>query len=129
MSRENAEIVRRLIEEFNRTGRFPLEFCHPEMSFVTRGELMGRRERRGHDGMRHVMNEFREAWDEIHTELTEIVEHGDALVAVGKFRLRARSGVELETEEAWAYWFRDGKVTRIEQHGARGAALEAIGLP
>jgi hypothetical protein len=37
--------------------------------------------------------------------------------------------VDLEAEEAaWAYWLRDGKLTRIEQHGDRQKALEAAGL-
>jgi len=34
----------------------------------------------------------------------------------------------LEVEAAWAYWLRDRKLTRIEQHGNRLKAVEAAGL-
>ena len=42
--------------------------------------------------------------------------------------LRAQSGVELETAAAWVTWCRDGKIARIEQHGPRDEAFEAVGL-
>ena len=50
------------------------------------------------------------------------------MVAVGRFRLKAHSGVELEVEESWAYWLTDGLVRRLEQHGTKEAALAATGL-
>ena len=49
-------------------------------------------------------------------------------MAVVRIELRSHAGVELEVEEAWAYWLRDGKLIRIEQHGTREKALEAAGL-
>jgi hypothetical protein len=36
--------------------------------------------------------------------------------------------VELEVDEGWATWLRNGKITRIEQHGTKQEALEAAGL-
>lgn len=96
------------------------------MVFVTRGELMGKTEHRGQDGIRHAMREFDEAWAEINPALTELAEvREDVLVATFRFELRAHSGVEMEVDEYWAYWFRDGKLVRIEQHGTREEALSA----
>ena len=46
-----------------------------------------------------------------------------------RIELQSHEGVELEVDEAWVYWLRDGKLTRIEQHGSREEALEAAGLP
>jgi hypothetical protein len=36
--------------------------------------------------------------------------------------------LELETEEAWAYWLVRGKIARIEQYRTRQKALEAAGM-
>ncbi len=57
-----------------------------------------------------------------------MIEGDNVAVAVVRFELLSQTGVELEVEEAWAYWLRDGKFTRIEQHGSRRKALEAAGL-
>jgi hypothetical protein len=44
------------------------------------------------------------------------------------FHLRAQSGVELDVEEAWVYWVRNGKIWRMKQHASKQEALEAAGL-
>jgi ketosteroid isomerase-like protein len=72
--------------------------------------------------------DFREAWAEIQAEPIELIEDGDAVVAVFRFSLTSRAGVSLETEEGWAYWLSDGRIHRIEQHATREAALEAAGI-
>jgi hypothetical protein len=45
-----------------------------------------------------------------------------------RWHLRGRSGVELDEVEGWVTCIRDGKITRIEQHGSKVEALEAAGL-
>jgi hypothetical protein len=44
------------------------------------------------------------------------------------FQLCGHSGVELEVDQAWAYWMREGKIRRIEQYGSKREALDAAGL-
>jgi ketosteroid isomerase-like protein len=80
--------------------------------------------------MREAVNAFREAWGtSAHGEILGITGTGDVLVAEVRFRLRgAGSGVELAVDEGWAYWMRDGKAVRIEQHGSKQQALEAAAL-
>jgi ketosteroid isomerase-like protein len=51
---------------------------------------------------------------------------GDAIVSVIRRQLRAHSGVELETVDAWLTSFRDGKISQIEQHGTEQEALDAV---
>ena len=47
-----------------------------------------------------------------------------------RFQVRGvASGAELEVDEGWAIWMRDGRFVRIEQHGSRERALESAGLP
>ena len=128
MSEQNVRIVERVVDAFNATGAPPLALFAPDVVFATRGEIVGSQEYHGHDGLMRGFGEFGEAWQSIEAEIVEMLEGADTVVAVGRFRLKAHSGVELEVEETWAYWLSDGLVRRVEQHGSRDAALAAAGL-
>jgi ketosteroid isomerase-like protein len=129
MSEENLETLRRTAEHFKRTGAFgPVADYDPEVTFTVRGDVGGPETFIGHDGLLAVMASFSEVWAEIDPTITELVEGDDVAVAVINFALRSHAGVDLKIEEAWAYWFRNGKICRIEQHAGRDAALEAVGL-
>jgi ketosteroid isomerase-like protein len=84
--------------------------------------------RRGLEGLRRGNESLRTVWAEITGEIEEVTASGDRVVSVIRWRLRGHSGVELEEVEGWATWVRDGRITRIEQHGSKKAALEAAGL-
>ena len=71
---------------------------------------------------------MRQVWAKLHGEILEVVDSGEVVVSVIRWHLRGRSGVELDEVEGWVTWIRDGKITRIEQHGSRAEALEAAGL-
>jgi hypothetical protein len=61
-------------------------------------------------------------------ELRELVGEGDRFVARIGFQLRgAASGVEVEVDEAWAIWMREGRFFCIEQYGDWAEALAAAG--
>jgi hypothetical protein len=89
---ENADLVRRAIDYFGKTG------------------------------------DFRDVWAEWAFEADAFIEGAHAVVVPLLFRVRCQSGVELVIEETWAYWLRDGKIRRVEQHGTEQAALKAAGL-
>jgi len=128
MSQVNVEVVRRVIDYVNETGEAgPLDVYDPQVAFTTRGDV-GTTTFTGHQGMADAIANFGEAWAETATHIIELIDSDDVVVAVLRFDLRSHAGVELEVEEAWAYWLRDGKLTRIEQHGSREKALEAGGL-
>jgi ketosteroid isomerase-like protein len=97
------------------------------MVFVARGELVGRTEYHGFDGVRAAMAEVSESWAELKPRVKDVLEVGDdrCLITQG-FHLRSHSGVELEVDEFWAVWMRDGQFARIEQHGGREEALAAL---
>ena len=130
MSERNLRIVEQVVEGFNETGGPRLELFSPDVVFVNRGEIAGTQEFHGHDGLMRGFGEFGEAWQSIEAEIVEMLEGADTVVAVGRFRLKAHSGVELEVEETWAYWLADGLVRRVEQHGDEGsrARLSQVGL-
>ena len=129
MSEENVEIVRRVIDHVNETGEAgPLELYDAEVTFTTRGDVGGPETFSGHGGMAAAVDRFAEAWAKTTAHIIEVIEGDDVVVAVVRIELISQTGVELEVEEAWAYWLGDGKLTRIEQHGSRRKALEAAGL-
>lgn len=129
MSEENVAIVRRVIDYVNETGEAgPLELYDAAVTFTTRGDLGGPETFTGHRGMVDAVARFGEVWAKTAAHIIELIEDEDVVVAVVRFELLSKTGVELDVEEAWAYWLRDGKLTRIEQHGSRGKALEAAGL-
>ena len=71
---------------------------------------------------------FREAWASSTFDAQQFIETGEGAVVLVLSHLRAQSGVELDVEEAWAYWVRDGSICRIEQYGTKREALQVAGL-
>jgi ketosteroid isomerase-like protein len=128
MSQENVEIVRRVIDYFGETGEIPSDYYAPEVVFAMRPDGPSRGVFHGIEGLRRAVAEFRDAWAESAFEAETFIEGNDTVVVPLLFRLRSQSGVELEVEEFWAYWLRDGKICRVEQHGTKQDALKAVGL-
>jgi ketosteroid isomerase-like protein len=128
MSQENVEVLSRAIDHLNEAGEPKWELYAPDLVWTTRGDGPMLNTYRGLDGLRRGTDSLREVWAQFRAEVLEIVEIDEAIVSVLRWSLRAHSGVELETVEAWVTWIRDGKIARIEQHGSKGEALQALGL-
>jgi ketosteroid isomerase-like protein len=123
----NAEIVELALERFSLSGGPDWSLYADDVVFVTRGELLGKREFRGHEGYRRLLDEFGESWAEIRGKPTAIEEvAGDVVVASIRWHVRAHSEIELDVDEAWGCWFRDGRFVRIEQHGTLDEALASL---
>ncbi|HEX3294628.1 MAG TPA: hypothetical protein VHR38_12925 [Solirubrobacterales bacterium] len=82
----------------------------------------------GKQGLADVNAAFREVWKKIDAQIVELIEGDDVVVAMMRMRLLSHEGVDLEVEEDWPYWLRDGTVVRVEQHATKPSALEAAGL-
>ena len=128
---ENVAALRRAVEHLNATRDFAWDLYTPDVVFSTRGEFGGRDTYEGHDGLERAMSAFRSVWgDSIAFEIRDISGGPEAYVLVLHFHLRGeQSGVELELDEGWAAWMREGRIARIEQYGTRQEAAEAAGLP
>jgi ketosteroid isomerase-like protein len=123
----NAEILHRALDRFSLSGGPDWSLYDEDVVFVTRGDLAGRTEFRGHEGFRRFLEEYGESWSEIRGEATHIEQMADdVLVASICWRVRAHSEVELDVDEGWACWFRDGRFVRIEQYATREEALAAV---
>jgi len=128
MSQENVEIVRRAIRHLNEAREPDWDLYAIDLVWTSRPDGPAHFTYRGLDGLRRGSASMRQVWAELHGEILEVVEGGDAVVAVIRWHLRGQSGVELDEVEGWVTWIRDGKITRIAQYGTKAEALEAAGL-
>jgi ketosteroid isomerase-like protein len=127
VSEENVEIVRRTIEAVN--GGSIAEDCfdanveyHPMPAAPVPYAY------RGVEGVRDGLLSLQEAWSEMKVEATRFIEAGDTVVALIRYEVRGRgSGVTMEGEQAWAFWFRKGLICRVDQYAGEDDALKAVG--
>jgi ketosteroid isomerase-like protein len=129
MSQENVEIVRRFDQAASRgdVEAFLLDM-HPDIEFFPRRASM-QGCYYGHQGIRQFFAENAENYEFFAVENEEFRDLGDRLLAFGTARVRGKgSGVEVETRTALVLTFREGKIIRFEDFGARSRALEAVGL-
>ena len=60
----------------------------------------------GHEGLRRFFNDFSEPWEEISTQLEEVIEDRDEQVVVlVSFHARGREGIELDVRFIQIYHF------------------------
>jgi ketosteroid isomerase-like protein len=133
MSAENVEAFKRGLEAGNRGDVDGLlDELHPEIEWHSAlHALMGGEQTvfRGHAGVRRMLGDLYESFDEVHIEMSEFRDLGDGVVAFGHTRNRGKaSGVETETPLALVTQIKDGKTISIRAYLDRKEALEAAGL-
>ena len=87
----------------------------------------GERQFRGHDGLVQAFTEWIEPFSEYRAEALDFIEAGDRILVPNRqWGTGKTSGAKVEIEVTWAYEFRDGLVTRIDEYDnldeARAAA-------
>jgi ketosteroid isomerase-like protein len=135
MSRENVEVVQRLIEA-NRSGdveasmKTAIALTDPSVELASRMAAVEPDTYRGHDGIRRYFSDMADSWKEWRNEVEEISEAAlDTVVATMRASVIGKdSGVPLQTQ-LYAVWdLSNGKVLRIRVYANRSEALEAVGL-
>ena len=134
MSQENVETVRRGSAAFNsRDVEALLDMVHPAIEWhpllpvLLGGEATVYR---GHEGVRELLRELDEAFVELRSDLFEVRDLGERVLAIGRLWGRGReSGAETESETVWLAEFKNGKVIRVREYLSPEQALEAAGLP
>jgi ketosteroid isomerase-like protein len=137
MSREDVEVVRQVYEAVARRDTrtiLTLYDAGVELSF-SRGTLAdhivgGPAVWRGHDGLRTMDRELRESFENFETRYEELIDAGEHVVSVSRYRGRGRrSGVEIDGPLQFGVWsVRGSKVTKVSWYPTRKEALEAVGL-
>ena len=133
MSQENIDAFKRGLEAGNRGDvETLLGILDPEVEWHSAlHALLGGEQMvfRGHDGVREMLRDLNDAFDEIQIEISEIRDLGDRLVAIGHTRNRGReSGAETESPIAFVVEFKDGKAISLRAYLDPDEALEAAGL-
>ena len=136
MSEENVEIVRRLYEAADRRDAEAVLALYDEGVEVdnthgpARAFLGGSGTYHGHEGLRTFFRDWHEAWDNVESNLGELIDAGERVISVHAYRGRGRaSGIEVEWPDLGGIWtIRDGTVISIRWFPTRNEALEAAGL-
>jgi ketosteroid isomerase-like protein len=131
MSRENVEIVRKVIEAWNRQDAdLWLSYAAPEIEWIPAGPAaVEGAVYRGRDEVAKGIAAVWETWDVFDFREGELRDLGEAVLWLGRVKMRgSASGIELEQEFAIHSVAGGGKLTRLETFLTWGAALEAAGL-
>jgi ketosteroid isomerase-like protein len=128
VSQENVEIIRRGFEHFATTGD-QLWDNYSEDVVVRDHESPDQAEYAGFDGVRRWLDDWGAAWDEWHVEVEEILDAGDAVLALIRQTARGHaSGMEMDSHDGMLFTMRDGKVVALDYYTGRERALAAAGL-
>jgi ketosteroid isomerase-like protein len=128
MSQENVETVRRMVANHRDvegiTALMPSDIeCFPA---AEQAEAEGFR---GRDAFAEYANEWLVVFDEYVMEVSEYLDPGEYVIAVGRVTGHGReSGATVSDGEAWLYRFRNGLAVEYREWGTKAKALEAAGL-
>ena len=132
MAQDNVELVRRIIELFNRkdiarvldavADDFELDWSN------SIGPLKG--VYKGRDGALELWESFLDAWDQVRWDPQEIIEVDEArVILVNHVRMRGGgSGVDVEATAAQLWTITDGKGRSVKLYQSKAEALAAAQL-
>ena len=132
MSEENVEIVRSTLDGFAAGDRERmLASVDPEIVIDASRRVFNPRTYEGIDGVRRMLADMGEAWEEIRIQQREFIDAGDRVAVIGRLTGKGKgSGVEVERPVNGQVWtVRNGRIVRLEfGFTDRKATLEAAGL-
>ena len=107
-----------------------LPFLDPEVVFDATRRLINPKTYNGIQGMRSMLADRDEVWEEFRTEPGEFVDGGDRVVLIGRWVGKGRgSGVEVQQPIAHVFTLQAGRIIRWELGDTdRGDVVEAAGL-
>jgi uncharacterized protein len=130
MSRRNVEVVRELYEAFNEGALDSvLEAANPDLEFDASDRLPDEGVMRDREAYRRFLERTFETWAQFRVQVDELVDAGDAVVALGRTAgVGKASRAAVEERMAHVIWFRDGRPYRLKVFVDRDEALRAAGL-
>jgi SnoaL-like domain len=105
------------------------EFVSPDLKIAMVAPGGWAIERQGLDGYMEGWDDWLAPFDSFHLEFEDFLEAGDSVVVlVRQFAKPKGAGTHLENAGAAVFWFREGRIERIEFHLDRGDAMRVAGL-
>ena len=130
MSQQNVEMMRGVVEAFNRGDGKAFDRCLASDAEVVpvRAALEGTIYR-GPDAGTQYCTAVDQSWENLRWEVEEIRDGGEEILATGHIRGEGRdSGVAIDARAGWLAHFSEGRITRFQTFANRDEALEAAGL-
>jgi ketosteroid isomerase-like protein len=123
MSRANVEIVRRVVDAYNRRDLDEFdELLTADFEWVpalVRGVEGG--SYRGREGVEAYYRDIRDTWDDYHTLPDEFHDLGDRVLVLGRMEGRRKvSGAPVDAAFGLVFDFRDGRISRLRSYLDRG---------
>jgi ketosteroid isomerase-like protein len=139
VSEENVALVRRNYEVINSTDWSGEDFVDPEeaapdlwarlspdFELHGRADIPDQKIYRGRDETKEFWRMTQEVWAELHWEPLEFTDLGHAVVVETRLTGRGRgSDVPISADETDVFWFRDGKLVRLQGFATKEEALDA----
>jgi ketosteroid isomerase-like protein len=130
MSQENVEIVKRLIDAFNRRDVDGFaEITTADFEWITSMAAVEGEVFQGREGIETYFGHMRDAWEEFLIIAEDYRDIGDRVLLLGRLEARGlASGVPVSTPLDILYDLRDGKISRMHSHLDHDEAMRAAGL-
>ncbi|HEX2398346.1 MAG TPA: nuclear transport factor 2 family protein [Solirubrobacteraceae bacterium] len=127
MSDDNVEIVRRILEAWERR-QSPADLLDDRVEWVNAPEAVEPGTRRGRRAFEAAAASVTESFQDIRLDIEEMIPVGDQVLVLGTMVVRGRdSGAELRQPLGQLWTVRDGRAVRFEWFADRDQALTAIG--
>ena len=131
MSQQNVEIVRAMIDRFNRDGFLPEELFDPDVDLFNVRESPLPGSYHGYEGLRQWREEVFDVVEEARFEIDNLQDVDEADLVIYGIRLLGRARhTRIEIDIAWTNvnWIRAGRIYRSKSFTNHEEALEAAGL-
>jgi uncharacterized protein len=129
MSEENVELVKQMVDAWNRGDYDTARHCFdPDVEVeVAQGDVIDGMYV-GHAGLARLMR-FWGAFSSFHSDIEKCIPAGDAVVALLHHHGTGKSsGIDVETRNWHVFTVRNGKIVRSRHFSTEAQALEAAGL-
>lgn len=130
MPSANAELIRRGYEAWNRGDvEGVLTFLDPEIEWHGYTHLPESGALADREEVRAWLERFLDAWEQLDIDVTELIEAGDKVVALVRFRGRGKgSGVQVEGGvDAHVWTVRNGQIAAVKLYQGTREGLEVVG--
>ena len=131
MSRQNVELVRRLMEVYNeRSFEQNGDLFDPDIVWdVSRVDAPDVASSTGRAELREFARDWEESFQSEHVAIQEIADGGDRVALSVRHRGRGTlSGAEVDQTFGMVWTLRDGRAVGMEMYPTYDEALEAVGL-